>query len=136
MYSCKILRHGTAPCLRMMKTLALSQSQGIRYKVTHNHLNRFLLSSGSLGRYYQASIAPSSSSTILPIIQVQITLHQWYIKVHLGLISGVCMLPHQFSHHRRIFHCKPLPLHPYRPWRSPVPLGELRSSAEGQVPFL
>ncbi len=36
----------------------------------------------------------------------------------------------------RISRCKPWLLHPHTPWRSVVPLGELRSSAEGQVPFL
>jgi len=41
-YSYKILGHGTTPCPQMMKALPLSQSQGINYEVTHDHLSRFL----------------------------------------------------------------------------------------------
>jgi len=68
---------------------------------------------------------------------VQATLHQWYIRVHLeGLINGVHLLPHQLSHHHYIFYCKLLPLHPYTPWRLTFPLGELKNSTKGQVPFL
>ncbi len=46
------------------------------------------------------------------------------------------MMPHKLSPYHRIFCCKSLLLHPYTPWRSVVFLGVLRSSAEGQVPFL
>ncbi len=38
----KILGHGTTPCPQMIKALSLSQSQGISYKATHNHLSQFL----------------------------------------------------------------------------------------------
>ncbi len=42
LYCYKILVHGTRPCPWMMRTLPLNQNQGISYKVTHYHLNRFL----------------------------------------------------------------------------------------------
>jgi len=70
-------------------------------------------------------------------IQVHVTLHQLYIKVHLeGLISGVRPLPHLLSHYHHIFHCKLLPLHPYTPWRLAIPFGGLRKFVKGKVPFL
>ncbi len=42
LYCYKILGHGITPCPRMMRALPLNQSQGISYKITHNHLSRFL----------------------------------------------------------------------------------------------
>jgi hypothetical protein len=65
------------------------------------------LSSRSSRRYHQVSTAPSSCSSTPIRIQVQVTLHQEYIKVHLeGLISGVRLLLHLRSHHHHIFRCK------------------------------
>jgi hypothetical protein len=109
--------HGTTPCPRMMKTLRVSQNQGISYEVTHNHLSRFLWAhdfhNGTIKRLQRHRHLVQ----LLPRIQVQVTLHQQYIRVHLeGLINGVCLLLHQLSHHHRIFCCKPWPLHPYTPW--------------------
>ncbi len=132
LYYYKILGHGTTPCRQMMKALPLNQSQGINYEITHNHLSRFLcardLHNGTI-KHLQRHRHPIQ---LLLWIQVQVTLHQQYIKVHLeGLINGVHLLPHQLSHHHRIFHCKPRPLHPCTPWRLIVPLGELKSSMKG-----
>ncbi len=39
LYYYKILGHGIRPCPRMIRALPFSQSQGINYKITHNHLS-------------------------------------------------------------------------------------------------
>jgi hypothetical protein len=115
------------PCLRMMRTLLLSPNQGISYKVTHNHLSQFLwthdLQDGTI-KHLQHHHHPVQ---FVPGIEVHVTLHQRYIRVHLeGLISGVCLLLHQLSHPHRIFRCKPWPLHPYTPWKSVVLMAKSR----------
>jgi hypothetical protein len=95
LYWYKILGHGTTPCLWMMRTLLLSQSQGISYEVAQYHLSWFLwiqnLHDGTIKRL-QCHCHPVQ---LLLGIQVQVTLHQQYIIVHLeGLISGVRLLSH------------------------------------------
>ncbi len=95
------------------------------------------LSSRFLWRYYQVFTMPPSFN-ITPTKNsssgyTTSTIHQSPFG---GLINRVCLLLHQLSHHHHIFYCKLLPLHPYTPWRSTVLLGEMRSSVEGQVPFL
>ncbi len=132
LYFYKILGHGITPCLWMMKALLFNQSQGINYEVTHNHLSQFLwahnLHDGTIKHLWRHH----HPIQLLLGIQVQVTLHQLYIKVHLeGLISGVRLLPHLLSHHHRIFRCNPLLLHWYTPWRLTIPHRELRSLAEG-----
>ncbi len=117
------------------ESIPLSQSQGISYEITHNHLSRFLwvhdLHDDTIKRLQHYCHLVQ----LLPRIQVQVTLHQRYIKVHVeGLISGVRMLLHQLSHHHYILHYKSWPPHPCTPWRSIIPLEELKSSAEGHVP--
>jgi len=136
LYFYKILGHGTTPCPQMMRALLLNQSQSINYEVTHNHLKWFLwthnLHDGTIKRLQHHHHLVQ----LLPGIQVQVTLHQLYIKVHLeGLINGVRLLPHLLSHHHHIFWCKPLPLHPYTPWRLTISLRKLKNLTKGQVPF-
>ncbi len=132
LYCYKFWGHGTTPCPQMMKALSLSQSQGISYEVTHNHLNRFLWAHHLHDDTIKHLKHHCHPVQLLPGIHVWVTLHQRYIRVHLeGFISGVHMLLHQFSHHHRIFRYKLLPLHPYTPWRSTAPLEKLKSSAEG-----
>jgi len=104
MYCYKILGHGITPCPRMMKALSFNDNQGINYEVTHNHSSRFLwthdLHDGTI-KCLQCHCHPVQ---LLPGIEVQVILHQQYIKIHLeGLINGVRLLPHQLSHHHRIF---------------------------------
>ncbi len=102
------------------------------YKVTHNPLNQYLSAHDLHDDIIKHLQHHCHQAQLLLGIQVQVTLHQQYIKVHLeGLINGVHLLLHLLSHHHYIFHCKLLRLHPYTPWRSVVPLGELRSLAEG-----
>ncbi len=94
-----------------MRALLFSQILGISYKVTHNPLSQFLsahdLHNGTnkcLGRHHHLV-------QLLLGIQVKVTLHQRYIRVHLeGLISGVCLLQ-LLSHQYHIFRCKPLDLY-------------------------
>ncbi len=130
LYCYKILGHGITPCLRMMRGLPLIQRQGINYKITHNPLNQYLWAHDLHDSIIKHLQCHHHQAQLPPGIQVQVTLHQRYIKVHLeGLISGV----HLLSHHHYIFRFKPLCLHPYTPWRSAIPLGELRNSAEGHV---
>ncbi len=110
-----------------MKALPFSQSQGINYEVTHNHLSQFLLAHDFHDSTIKCLERHCHPVQLLLGIQVQVTLHQRYIRIHLeGLLNGVCLLPHQLSHHHCIFHCKPWPLHPYTPWKSVVPLEELK----------
>ncbi len=137
MYCYKILGHGTTPCPRMMKALPFNQSQGFNYEVTHNHLSQFHWAHDLHDDTIKRLQHHRHVVQILLGVQVQVTLHQWYMRVHLeGLINGVHMLLHQLSHHHCILCCKSLPLHPYIPWRSTIPLGKSKSSTEGQVPFL
>jgi hypothetical protein len=116
LYCYKILRHRTTPCLRMMRALPLSQNQGISYEVTHNHSSWFFwahdLHDGVIKRLH----CHHHPVQLLLGIQIQVTIHQKYIRVHLeGLINGVCLLLQKLSHHHHIFHCKSLLLHPYTP---------------------
>ncbi len=129
--------HGTTPCPRMMRALLLIQNQGISYEVTHNPLNQSFWVHDLHDDTIKHLQRHRHLVQLLLGIQVPVTLHQRYNKVHLeGLISGVHLLLHLLSHHHCIFCCKPWLLHPYTPWRSAVPLEELKSLAEGQVPFL
>ncbi len=110
-----------------------------KYQLRSNtqSLELISLSSRSSRRYHQASTAPLSSS-----ITPTRNSGSGYITsmVHQSPFGGA----HQWgtpiaallSHHHRIFRCKSLPLHPYTPWKLAVLVGELRSSAEGQVLFL
>jgi hypothetical protein len=76
-----------------MRALPLSQSQGISYEITHGHLSRFIWTHD----LHDGTIRPLQCHhhlvQLLPRIQVQVTLHQWYIKIHLeGLNSGLRLL--------------------------------------------
>ncbi len=114
-----------------MRALPFSQSPSINYEVTCNPL-----SSTFSRQYHQTSIQHHHLVQLGLGIQVQITLHQQYIKVCLeGLFIGVHLLLHLLLHHHHIFRYKPWPRHQYTPWRSAILLGELRNSMEGQVPF-
>ncbi len=129
--------HGTTPCPWMMRALLLSQSQGIKYEITHNHLSWFFWAHNFHNSTIKHLKCHCHLVQLLPRIKVQVTLHQRYIRVHLErLISGVHLLSHQLSHHHYIFCYKSWPLHTYTPWRSIVHLRELRNLVEGQIPFL
>ncbi len=118
LYCYKILGHETTPCLRMMKAQPLSQNQSMRYEVTHNHLSRFLWAHDLHDDTIKRLQHHCHLVQLLPGIQVQVTLHQQYIWIHLEvLIIGVHLPPHLLSHHHCIFRYKPLLLHPYTPWR-------------------
>jgi hypothetical protein len=131
LYYYKIVGHGTTPCPRTMKVLLLIQSQGMSYKVTHNLLNQYLWVHNLHNDIIKPLQRHLHQIQLLLEIQVQVTLHQQCIRVHLeGLINRVHLLLHLLSHHQCIYRCKSWLLHPYTPWRSIVDLKELRSSAE------
>ncbi len=95
LYCYKLLGHGTTQCPRMMKALPFSQSPGINYEIKHNPLSRLLWAHDLHDGTIKRSQRHHHSVQLLPEIQVQVTLHQRYIKVHLeGLINGVHMLLH------------------------------------------
>jgi hypothetical protein len=70
---------------------------------------------------------PSSSTTPIRNLGLGYTTSIVHQSPFGGVNKWVRLFPHLLSHHLRIFHCKPLLLHPYAPWRSTVLLGELRS---------
>jgi hypothetical protein len=120
-----------------MRTLPFSQSQGISYEVTHNHLSWFIwthdLHDDTI-KHLQCHRHP-----VQPLlgIQVQVTLHQQYIKVYLeGLISGVCLLSHQLCRNPNLTKCGGEAQHLERVgvW-SPSGLPNVQSStARGKTP--
>jgi len=77
-------RHGTTPCLQMMKVLLLNQSPSINYEVTHNPLSEFLYGHDLHNVTIKHQQHQRHLVQRLLGIQVQVTLHQRYIRVHFG----------------------------------------------------
>jgi len=123
LYCYKIWGHGTTLSLDDENITAQPEP---RYQLRSNAQSFKLisLSSWSSRQYHQTFATPPSSNTTPTrnsnSCYITSTVHQNSFG---GVNQWVRLMSHLLSHHHRIFHCKPLPLNPYTPWRSTIPLG-------------